>query len=186
MGGAFGDRRRGQLVGVLGEKLGLCQVGGVRHAPPPLTAALLPFPSQVWAVCGRKTQSHGEPPGGTVAGLTMRGPGLQAGEEDLPGKVPGEFSSPSVCRPAWKMLRWGESRGRTSQQPVWLILPGPQGLCAVCALRLGSAPPALLTSLAPVHPSAFSIEVSSGKAHPTVGCPHHTLHVCAPHPGTRL
>lgn len=161
MGGAFGDRRRGQLVGVLGEKLGLRQVGGVRHAPPPLTAALLPspcpracaallspgaitsrwlqttpgrflrprllpFPSQVWAVCGRKTQSHGEPPRGTVAGLTMRGPGLQAGEEDLPGKVPGEFSSPSVCRPAWKMLRWGESRGRTSQQPVWLILPAPR------------------------------------------------------------
>lgn len=35
VGGAFGDRRRGQLVGVLGEKLGLRQVGGVRHAPPP-------------------------------------------------------------------------------------------------------------------------------------------------------
>lgn len=79
------------------------------------------------SVAGKPSRTHGEPPGGTVAGLTMRGPGLQAGEEDLPGKVPGEFSSPSVCRPAWKMLRWGESRGRTSQQPVWLILPGPPG-----------------------------------------------------------
>lgn len=165
MGGAFGDRRRGQLVGVLGEKLGLRQVGGVRHAPPPphgRPAALalstrvhgasqprchqpscpggcrrLPgdffgpasCPSRARcgpSVAGKPSRTHGEPPGGTVAGLTMRGPGLQAGEEDLPGKVPGEFSSPSVCRPAWKMLRWGESRGRTSQQPVWLILPAPR------------------------------------------------------------
>lgn len=161
MGGAFGDRRRGRLVGVLGEKLGLRQVGGVRHAPPPPHGrpAALALSTRVRGASqpgchhapvtadDSRVISSAPPPAlpepgvgrlweetpvargatlGTVAGLTMRGPGLQAAEEDLPGKVPGEFSSPSVCRPAWKMLRWGESRGRTSQQPVWLILPAPR------------------------------------------------------------